>query len=88
MKTIGLRLALYFGLTILLACAGIGIFVFSYSSQIVEEASEGVLLVRAEGTARIIEKSLIAQLDTLETVAQRDVIRGLNWPRPTSAPAS
>lgn len=80
MKTIGRRLALYFGLTILLACAGIGIFVFIYSAQFLEEASESVLLVSAEGTARIIEKSLEAQLDTLETVAQRDAIRGLNWP--------
>lgn len=84
MKTIGLRLALYFGLTILLACAGIGIFVFSYSSQILEEASESVLLVRAEGTARIIEKSLEAQLDTLETMVQRDTIRRLNWPEQKS----
>ena len=57
MKTIGLRLALYFGLTILLACVGIGVFAISYSSYILEEAAERTLPVYGNGTARLVENS-------------------------------
>ena len=85
MKTISLRLAWYFGLTIFLACVGIGVFVFSYSTHVLEEAVESTVPVYAEGTAALIGNSLNAQLNTLETVAQRDVIRGLNWPEQKSA---
>jgi diguanylate cyclase (GGDEF)-like protein/PAS domain S-box-containing protein len=85
MKTIGLRLALYFGLTILLACVGIGVFAISYSSYILEEAAERTLPVYGNGTARLVENSLKTQLATLDTIAQRNVIRELNWPEQKSA---
>lgn len=80
MKTIGRRLALYFGLTVVLACVGIGIVVYNYSSQVVEKATERVLPEYAESTARLMESSIKARLATLEAVAHRDVVRRLNWP--------
>jgi len=85
MKTIGRRLAVYFGLTVVLACVAIGIVVYNYSTQILEKATERTFPEFAESTARFMESSIKARQATLEAVAHRDVIRRLDWSEQKSA---
>lgn len=88
MKSIGRRLVLYFGLTVVLACVGLCIVVYNYSARALEEALESTFPEYAESSARIMETSIRARLSALETVAQRDEIRQLNWSEQKSALAA
>lgn len=85
MKSIGHRLALYFGLMVVLACVGFGILVYNYTTRTLIEAASLTFPEYAKTSAYIIDSSLKTQLTNLEMIAQRNEIRQLNWPEQKSA---
>lgn len=80
MKTIGRRLMTYFGLTVLLACLGMGMIAYSSSSQVLEGTAEQVLPVYAYNAASYMENNIHFRLQTLQSVANRYAIRSFDWP--------
>lgn len=79
MKSIGRRLMIYFGLTILLACVGVGLIAYSSSSRVLERSAEQVLPEYASNTARYLENSIYLHLLNMESIANHFTIRSLDW---------
>ncbi|MDD3023878.1 MAG: cache domain-containing protein, partial [Syntrophomonadaceae bacterium] len=79
MKSIGSRLLLFFSITLLVICGGLGVIAYHYASEAMLSNIEESLLAQAAGGARVTERGIQAQLDVLNTIASRDVISSMNW---------
>ncbi|MDD4802444.1 MAG: methyl-accepting chemotaxis protein [Syntrophomonas sp.] len=79
MKSISSRLMVYFSLTLLLVCGGLGIFAYSTASKALSTSINDNLSNRAEDAAKLIAEDLSGRLDTLGAIAENGAIQSMNW---------
>lgn len=79
MKSIRTKLVLYFVILILLAATLIGIIAIDYSRNTITQEAEETLLYLASDGANFVESKIETETLTLEMVALRAVIEGMDW---------
>lgn len=79
MKSIGSRLMVFFSITLLIICGGLGLIAYHYASKAMISSIEENLVAQAAGGARVTERGIQAQLDVLNTIASRETISSMNW---------
>ncbi len=79
MKSITSKLMIYFSITLLLVCGGLGYIAYNTSSNALETVVATDLPAKAEDGAKLLVSGIEADLDIMGTIAQRDEIKGMNW---------
>ncbi len=78
MKSIGYRLMIFFSLTLLLVCGGLGIVSYNNASKALSSSIEDSLIAQAEDATQIISDKLQARLTALAVVANNSAIRSMD----------
>lgn len=73
------KLMLYVGVLVLVVCVGLGVAAYLNSSSVIIENTESRLIERAEDVGNIIQARLDVREAQLEGVANREIIRSMNW---------
>lgn len=78
MKSIGKKLMLFISIAILVVCTGLGSIAYKQSSSVLVEMAKENLLSCAKNNAQLVDREIRAQLDVLDNVAGRHVIRTMD----------
>lgn len=79
MKSIGSRLMVFFSLTLLLVCGGLGLIAYNTSSNALSSSIEENLSARADDAAKLISRGLNARIETLVTIANMNALESMHW---------
>ncbi|HKM43753.1 MAG TPA: methyl-accepting chemotaxis protein, partial [Limnochordia bacterium] len=85
LKTMAAKMSLYVGVLLLVICVVLGVVSYQRGASAVrEEINEALSLIAEEGS-RYLEATFEMQLAVLQTVAERNEIKSMNWDqqRPT-----
>lgn len=77
MKSIGNKLILFFTITLIIVCGGLGLISYNHSSQSLTKEIYQRLPEKAEDTATIIDERLKNYVSAIEILARRDRLRNM-----------
>lgn len=78
-KSIGTRLALIMICTICLVCVSLGFLSYRTASNALLNKIEEAVTGKAEDGAKLVRKSLLKELAVVETLANNNVVKTLDW---------
>ncbi len=78
-KSIASKVALYAGILVLLICVGLGLFAYFQGTSAVLEEAEKALTLQAVEAGRYVQATVERYLDSLEAIAARPDVKGMNW---------
>lgn len=79
MKSIGRRMAVFFGIVILIICLSLGFISYHYASRAIVKEVNGLLTNVSEKGADIVSSELNSQLNALELMAERDHLKNQDY---------
>ncbi|MGI6453103.1 MAG: methyl-accepting chemotaxis protein [Syntrophomonadaceae bacterium] len=79
MRSIQTRLMVIIGSIVLVVCLGIGVISYNYGVQAVEKVAADNLPRMAESGGKLVAARLQAQMDIMDTMAQREVFRSMDY---------
>lgn len=79
MKSIATKISVYVGLLVLIVSVSLGWLAYNNGSSAVLAEVEQALVLQAEEASRYIDSTFKVHLSTLETIAVRPDITGMNW---------
>ncbi|QGU00070.1 Methyl-accepting chemotaxis protein [Candidatus Syntrophocurvum alkaliphilum] len=79
MKSIGSRLMVYFAITLLVVAGGLGLIAYNSASNALEDNQRQNLPELADQVAAVVARGYDAQTNIVEGVANRDVVRSMDW---------
>lgn len=81
MRSIALRLTVYFSAVVLIFCSGLGIYAYTTASKAVMSSIEENVVNRTEDATKLLSSELHTKQIVVETIAARDEIRSMDWKR-------
>jgi len=79
MKSIATRLMIYFSLSILFCCAGLGLISYQVASNTLMNTIKEDVVAKAQDTANLVTAKLEHNLSEIEGLALRSEIRTMDW---------
>ena len=81
MKSIALRLTVYFSIVVLIFCGGLGIYTYTTASKAMMSTIEENVVNRAVDATKLLSSELNTKKTAVETIASQDEIRSMDWNR-------
>ncbi|MBC2724235.1 methyl-accepting chemotaxis protein [Desulfosporosinus sp.] len=75
MKSIKVKIVVYIGILLFIVCGGLGLVSYITAANAIQEQAEKTLPQLATEGARVVSERINSVLDTLETVADNDIIQ-------------
>lgn len=79
MKSIGARLSIHIAIAILLFSGGLGVITYYTASNALMSNIEQNVSAKAEDATQLVSSQLTAQLSVLESIANQDSIKSMDW---------
>ncbi|SMB87834.1 methyl-accepting chemotaxis sensory transducer with Cache sensor [Desulfonispora thiosulfatigenes DSM 11270] len=76
---LGQKMALYIGVIVLVTSLGLGMTAYYHSAKATIEEAEKSLTHLAEADAKSVDSTIIGNIETLETIANRKLMKTMNW---------